>query len=129
MTFLDTLRMELENFPEDQLFEPTEDVAEGEEVLMTMEPDQKTMYSLAMRWEKLSRQTMLEARYTKAGPDQSSMVLEGAKQSMQSRLLLGILWYTFVEQLGCDTFAYRADWKVVKTQQRVAIVLERRDEE
>ncbi len=116
MTWLDTIRLELENMGPD-LIEPSTEVRQGDHTIdATVDAAHKRIYTLAMLQKKFREQAVLEARYACSRDVWRREVKRAVEFEKKAEILMEILWTSLKDSLDLwdkARLGIRKDWTLV----------------
>lgn len=125
-TWLDIVRMELENLDPKFLPEPTTEVGSRDHVVGEADTDLKRLYALAMQWDKAAIESLVAARYINNREDQEHLVEKAAEIRRKSELLMEIFWVSLKDYFDLwrkPSVGIRKGWKVVWSEPEVPPII------
>lgn len=124
-TFLDTVRIELEN-TDGRLIEPTAEVGKKDHVVGVADEDIRKLYGLAMQWDKVAMETAIAARYVNNRADQEQSAERALMLHKKSELLMDLFWASLKDAFDLwqkPSVGIREGWKIVWSEPEVPPII------
>jgi hypothetical protein len=125
-TWLDIIKMELENLDLEGLLEPTTEVGAKDHVVGEADTDLKRLYGLAMQWDKTAIESLVAARYVNNREHQEHHVEKATELHKKSELLMEIFWASIKDSFDLwqkPSVGIRKGWKVVWSEPEVPPII------
>jgi len=125
-TWLDIVKMELENLDSKVLLEPTSEVQPKDHVVGEADPDLKRVYGLAMQWEKTAIEMVVAVRYVNNRANQEQTIHKADELKKKSEILMDIFWTSLKDSFDLwqrPSVGIRKGWKVVWTEPEVPPII------
>ena len=116
-TWLEIIRLEIENMNMNEILEPNTEVGNTERVIGVLKDnDLKKIYTLAMQWDRLAIENIVTARYS-GDDDRNSLMIKSNELHKKSELLIEIFWTSLKDVFNLwgaeEVLGIRKGWKVV----------------
>ncbi len=115
-TWLDTVKMEMENMESSHLMEPPSEVDSHDHVVGEAEPELRKIYSLAMQWQKTAMELVVSARFTNDSVTREQRLKRAEQLNQKSGVLMKVFWLSIRDAHDLwdkDSVGIRKEWKVV----------------
>jgi len=126
VSFLETLRLELENVNLTESPDPPFPVETGDHVVGIASEEHKKLYAVWQNYERAGMETGIQARYARGEEERTQAIRRASSLSMKANLIRDLFWISLrdsFDQWGRD-IAIKAEWKVVWTETKPPSLLD-----
>jgi len=121
LTWLYSIRLELENMGNDQLIEPPGDMQPDDNLVDQAGLEIRKLYTLSMLLEKAAAEAQIAARYDPDSQKRSQSEEKIYELTQKAKVVRDIFWITLRDEYGLwskDSIGVRKGWQVVWNEDR-----------